>query len=87
MKEYMMIIGSKILDNEWMELTLIPLTLAKKKKPNLMDLASGNLDMILQEVQGSKPHETRMYMKLETWGNMELKLGSHVTVEFNAGEI
>jgi hypothetical protein len=87
MKEFMMIIGSKILDNDWMELILVPLTLAKKKKVNLMDLASGNMDTLLQEVTGSKVHESRLYMKLETWGDMKLKLGSHITVELNVEEI
>lgn len=87
MKEYMMIIGSKILDNDWIELTLIPLTLAKRKKPNLMDLASGNLDTLLQEVQGSKQLETRAYMKLETWNDNNLKIGFHMTFELNVGEI
>ena len=86
MKEYMMVIGSKIIDNDWMELTLIPLSLAKKKKVNLFDLSS--MDQILQEVQGSiKQNETKMFLKLEMWNEMELKIGSHVTMEFNVGEI
>jgi hypothetical protein len=87
MKEFMMIIGSKIIDNDWIELTLVPLTLAKKKKLNLMDLAAGNMDTLLQEVTGTKVHESRMYMRLETWGDMKLKLGSHVTIELNMEEV
>lgn len=86
MKEYMMVIGSKILDNDWMELTMVPLTIAKKKKVNLMDLAAGNMDTLLQEVTGSKPHETKLFIKLEMWGDMKLKIGSHATLEFNEGE-
>ena len=85
MKQHMMIIGSKILDNDWMELTLIPLSLVNKKKVNLFDLSS--MDQILQEVQGSKPHEDKMHMKLEIWRTMNLKIGSHVTTELNEGEI
>lgn len=85
MKEYMIVVGSKILDNDWMELSLIPLTVVKKKKASLFDLT--NIDQILQEVQGSKQHESKLFMKLETWGDMKLKLGSHVTVELNVEEV
>lgn len=87
MKEYMIIIGSKIIENDWMQLTLIPLTFAKRKKVNLMELSSGNIDTILKEVQGSKQYETIMYIKNEAWNDMGLKIGSHMTVELNAGEI
>lgn len=83
----MIIIGSKIIENDWMQLTLIPLTFAKRKKVNLMELSSGNIDTILKEVQGSKQYETIMYIKNEAWNDMGLKIGSHMIVELNVGEL
>lgn len=80
MKELMMIVGSEILDNDWMELTLVPLTLVKPKKKGLMDLVGGDIDTILNEVTGTKQHKTKMYMRLEQWGNMGLKIGRHVAI-------
>ena len=84
MKEYMMVIGSRILDNDWMEINLIPLTIAKKKT-NLFDLSS--LDQVLEEVQGTKPREAKVCMKLEMWTKLGLKIGSHVTLELSVGEV
>ena len=84
MKEYMMVIGSRIIDNDWMEINLIPLTTVKKKT-NLFDMT--NLDQILEEVQGTKPREAKVSMKLEMWTKLGLKIGSHVTLELSAGEV
>lgn len=81
MKENMMIIGAEILDNDVMELTLTPLTIVKKKPINLMDLAGGNIEQVLREVQGVKTYKTKIFMKIETWGSLKLKIGDHVSIE------
>lgn len=81
MKEIMSIVGCEILDNNWMELTLTPLTFVKKKKVNLMDLAGGNLDSLLASVGEVKQHKTKMYIKNDTWNSMSLCIGKHMSVE------
>jgi hypothetical protein len=81
MKEFMIVVGCEIVDNGWMELTLTPLTLVKKKNVNLMDLASGNLDSLLASVSGVKQYKTKMYVTSETWDGMKLCIGKHVSLE------
>lgn len=86
-KDYMMIIGAKILSNEWMEITMIPLTTVKKKTPNLMDLTSGTLESLINEMQGTKQYESKHVILLTTWHNMKLRIGSHITLQIDEGEI
>ena len=86
MKEYMMIIGSKLVDNDYTELTLIPLTTVKKKKP-LMDFGLSNLDDLLFELNQNKQRETKVIIKNEFWNNDKLRIGSHVTLELSVGEV
>jgi hypothetical protein len=80
MKEFMMITGCEILDNDWMELTLTPLTITKKQKIGLMDLATGDLSSLMAALP-PKEHNSKMYMRIETWGNMNLCIGRHVSLE------
>ena len=86
MKEYMMIVGCEILDNDWMECKLVPLTTVKAKKPSLMDLASGDLGMIQKAISGDKQYKTVLPVKVEAWGAMKLKIGSHVSIEMVSEE-
>lgn len=81
LKEYMMLMGAEILDDTWMELTFIPLTTVTKKKPSLMDLASGNLESVQKAVEGEKQHKTKMYILQTTYASMGLKLSKHVSIE------
>ena len=86
MKEYMMIIGSKLVDNDYTELTLVPLTTVKKKKP-LADFGFGNLDELLSELNQNKQRETKVMIRNEFWNNEKLRMGSHVTLELSVGEV
>ena len=77
----MMISGVDIVDDYTMELKLIPITTVKKKKLGLMELASGNLDTLVSELQKDKQYKTTLYIPVKQWNEMNLKLGKHVTVE------
>jgi hypothetical protein len=80
MKEYMQILGCEIIDNDFMELTLVPLSIAKKKKVGLMDLAGGDMDSLLAMLP-QKQNKTKLFVRIEQWGNMRLMIGRHVSVE------
>ena len=82
MKEFMQIIGAEIIDNDWMELTLVPLTLAKKTKPSLLALATGgSMEGIIQAMKEDKIYKTKTYIKKMTWDDMKFKIGTHVSLE------
>ena len=82
MKDYMMVVGCHIMDNDWVEITMVPLTTVKKKT-SLLDL--DNLDKIISEVQGVKLHESRVFMKLGEWRDLKIGMGSHLTLEVCSG--
>lgn len=86
MKEYMMVTGCEILDNDWVEITMQPLSIVKNKKVGLMDLASGDMSALLSAIP-QKPHKTKVYMKVESWGSMQLKIGRHVSLELLPDDI
>lgn len=81
MKEFMQIIGANILDNNWIEVTLQSLTLVKKKKIGLMELATGDLQGVAAALAEDKVYHSKVSLKLETWHDMKLKIGSHVSLE------
>ena len=75
-----MIIGAEILDDEHIEITLIPLTTVKKKT-SLSSLLCGDLESLQQMVQQSKQHHTKIVMLQKDFVDMGLKIAKHVTVE------
>jgi hypothetical protein len=86
MKEFMQVVGSEIIDNDWMEITLVPLTMVKPKKVSLMDLAGGDLDTIMASVGQKKQNKSKLYMRIEEWGKHRLCIGRHVSVELLTDE-
>jgi hypothetical protein len=81
MKEFMQVVGSEIIDNDWVEITLVPLTMVKPKKVSLMDLSGGDLDTIMASVGQKKQNKSKLYMRIEEWGKHRLCIGRHVSVE------
>jgi hypothetical protein len=79
-EDEMMIVGCEMMTNETMELTLIPLSILKKKAPSIMDLASGGLESIMATMDGNKQYKTKMYIPVATWDKMKLSIRCHVTV-------
>jgi hypothetical protein len=87
MKEYLQIVGCEILDNNWMEITLSPITIVKKKKVGLMDLASGDLTSLISTLGEDKIYKTKFYTKKSNWENMELSIGKKVSVDLLNDEL
>lgn len=87
MKELMQVVGSEIIDNDWVEITLVPLAIVKSKKVSLMDLAAGgDLDTIMASVGQKKQNKSKLYMRIEEWGKHRLCIGRHVSVELLTDE-
>ena len=87
MKEYMMITGAKILDQQYTEITLIPISLIKKKSLQLNDLITNDLNTIINEITGQKQHETHIPIRNENFASMGLKIGSRLMLEINKEEL
>jgi len=76
MKQYMRLIGVEILDNEWTELTLVPVSTIKKKTPSLMDLASGGLEQIIASVVANKQYRWKIQVLSSEWKKNTVIIGS-----------
>jgi len=81
MKELMMVSGIKMVDNEWMEITLTQMVLAKNRKIGLMSLATKDLDSLIEDIKPQTKYENRVYIRSSVWGEMQLKIGNNVSLE------
>ena len=81
MKESMSIIGLQVLNENTIEVSMVPAMKLKKNKPDLMELASGGLEGIQKAIMGDQNFKTVIPMKKEDVISMRLNIGSIVTLE------
>lgn len=87
MKDYMIVIGLELVDNNMMQVSLIPEIRVKPKKPSLMDLASGGLEMIQKAALGDKQYKTVHYISKQSGDALGLVVGSKVILGLESQEL
>ena len=93
MKQHMMIVGAEIIRSGTPEkhdgvikVTVVPLTLVKKKAPGLMDMLHGNMEDVIQQVQGTVQTKDCIHITSNEWLEHNYCLGKHITLEIYPDE-
>lgn len=89
MRQHMMIIGCNIIRSSSepgkrdgiMEVTLVPLSTVKVKKPGLMDMATGGIEKLISQVQDAAPKQSKIIISIGEWIECKYRIGCHVTLE------
>ena len=80
MKEDMMVVGITAVDEDMIEIKLVPLIITKKRV-NLLDVArSGNGGAIIKAIKGEQQHRTTIYRSKEWVSKKQITIFSTMTL-------
>jgi len=88
MEKILQIIGAKVVENEIIELTLIPYTSkeVRKKKISMIDMAMKGVDtqQMVKEIQGERQQLSKLYVSQDEWLNtFKNKLYSSIKINID----
>jgi len=87
MKEDMMVVGIKAVDNETMELELVPLGVLKKKTNVLEAAMSGDIKQVMEAAQQSQQKRNVIYRTRQWCSDNDIIPFRHLTLEIELGEL
>jgi len=68
-EQILQIIGAELIQNNLVEVTLIPFSNVKVKSPSILDLASGGIEQLIKETTKKQQSKTKLYITQDEWLN------------------
>lgn len=87
MKEDMMVVGINAIDNETIELQLVPLGELKPKTNVLEAAMSGNIKQVMEAAQQSQQKRNIIYRTKQWCSDNDIIPFRHLTIEIGLGEL
>jgi len=92
MEKILQIIGAKVVENQMVELTLIPYTSkeVREKKMSMFEMATKgvNVTEMVKEIQGERQQMSKLYVSQDEWLNdFKNKLYSSIKIKIDMEKI